>query len=73
MLLKVTKKRKNNQNIMRPKIITDKKSEQFEKSPFFKVHKEDLKEGFYYLILGAGILTFTGGLGYIFIKQIRKD
>jgi hypothetical protein len=48
---------------MRPKITTDKKHENQEKSPFFKVHKEDLKEGFYYFCLGAGILTLLGGTG----------
>jgi hypothetical protein len=58
---------------MRPKIITDKKHENSEKSPFFKVHKEDLKEGFYYLCFGAAIITLLGGVGYTFIKQIRKD
>jgi hypothetical protein len=61
---------------MRPKITTDKKSEKLEKSernPYLKFHKEDLKEGFYYLTLGASILTLLGGVGYIFIKQIRKD
>ena len=57
---------------MQPKIL-DKKLEKSERNPYLKVHKEDLKEGFYYLMMGLGIITLLGGAGYSFIKQIRKD
>lgn len=58
---------------MRPKITTDKKPENSERSSFITVHKKDLTEGFYYLMLGLGIITLLGGAGWTFIKQIRKE
>jgi len=48
---------------MRPKITTDKKPENSERSSFITVHKKDLTEGFYYLMLGLGIITLLGGAG----------
>jgi hypothetical protein len=48
---------------MQPKITINKKTEKNERNPYLKFHKEDLKEGFYYLTLGAGILVVLGGVG----------